>query len=45
MSAGQTVYLPLDLIPGTFVLYCLIPAASTGALHAEMGMIRGVTVE
>jgi uncharacterized cupredoxin-like copper-binding protein len=45
MSAGQTVYLPLDLIPGTYVLYCLIPAASTGALHAEMGMIRGVTVE
>ena len=44
-SPGQTVYLPLDLTPGTYVLYCLIPAASTGTPHAEIGMIRGITVE
>jgi uncharacterized cupredoxin-like copper-binding protein len=44
-SPGQTVYLPLDLTPGTYVLYCLIPAASSGAPHAEIGMIRGITVE
>ncbi len=42
---GQTVYLPMQLSPGTYVLYCLVPSAATGEPHAILGMIRAVTVE
>lgn len=44
MSPGQSAYLPVQLEPGTYVLYCLIPGADTGTLHGEMGMIRAVEV-
>lgn len=42
---GQTVYLPVDFPPGVYVLYCLVPDAASGRLHAEMGMMRTITVE
>lgn len=42
---GQTVYLPIDLPAGSYVLYCLVPSASTGEPHAMLGMIRTVVVE
>ncbi len=42
---GQTVYLPMHLSPGTYVLYCLVPSAATGEPHAMLGMIRAVAVE
>lgn len=43
-SPGQAAYLPVLLEPGTYVLYCLIPAARSDAIHAEIGMIRAVVV-
>ena len=42
---GQTVYLPVNLSPGVYVLYCLVPDAVSGRMHAEMGMLRTVTVK
>lgn len=44
-SPGQTVYLPVNLPPGGYVLYCLVPEAASGTPHAAMGMFRAVTVE
>lgn len=42
---GQAVYLPVDLSPGVYVIYCLIPDAGSGRLHVEMGMMGSITVE
>lgn len=42
---GQTVYLPIELPAGTYVLYCLVPSAAAGEPHAMLGMIRSVTVD
>jgi hypothetical protein len=39
------VYLPLALSPGHYVLYCLIPHASSGTLHAKLGMFKEIAVE
>ncbi|HEU5217200.1 MAG TPA: hypothetical protein VFU23_00975, partial [Gemmatimonadales bacterium] len=42
---GQTAFLPVKLTRGSYVLYCLVPAAASGTPHAMMGMMRLVTVE
>jgi hypothetical protein len=44
-SPGESVYLPAQLPPGSYVLYCLIPEAGSGTPHAAMGMFRALTVE
>ncbi len=44
MSPGQTAYLPVDLVAGDYVLYCLITDPGSGMVHVEMGMRRGIRV-
>lgn len=45
MGPGAIAYLPVELIPGTYVAHCLIPDPATGQPHALMGMVRAITVE
>jgi hypothetical protein len=44
MGPGTVAYLPLDLEPGDYLLYCLIPDRATGRLHVGMGMMRAIRV-
>ncbi|HKP29989.1 MAG TPA: hypothetical protein VJU15_11335 [Gemmatimonadales bacterium] len=44
IGPGMVAYLPVDLEPGSYLLYCLIPDSATGALHVGMGMMRTVEV-
>jgi hypothetical protein len=45
MGPGAVAYLPVDLSPGTYVAYCLIPDPFSGREHVEMGMLREIRVE
>lgn len=45
MGPGEMVYYPMVLVPGTYVLTCLIVDPATQSLHVEMGMIRTVVVK
>jgi hypothetical protein len=38
MSGGQTAWVVLDLVPGTYVMLCFIPDQQMGMPHATMGM-------
>jgi hypothetical protein len=38
-------YLPVDLVAGSYVIYCLIPDAASGRPHVELGMLRAIQVE
>jgi hypothetical protein len=44
LSAGQTLYLPLDLAAGTYGAICFFPDEQTGAPHLAMGMAQAFTV-
>ncbi|MES3033492.1 MAG: hypothetical protein V4813_05795 [Gemmatimonadota bacterium] len=44
LGAGQTVFLPVELTPGTYVMYCLVSDPVTRRAHVEMGMLRMITV-
>ncbi|HEX7121830.1 MAG TPA: hypothetical protein VF178_05610 [Gemmatimonadaceae bacterium] len=44
LGPGQEAYLPVDLAPGAYVLYCLVRDPGTARLHTALGMIRVVTV-
>ena len=44
-GAGETVYLPVYLPPGSYVLYFAVPEALSGTPHAAMGMFRTLTVD
>jgi hypothetical protein len=44
LGPGETVYYPIVLTPGTYVLSCLIADPASRLPHAEMGMIRTVVV-
>ncbi len=41
---GQTIYVPVDLIPGNYVLLCLVPDSKDGKPHSEHGMVMPITV-
>jgi hypothetical protein len=45
MSPQRTVFLPMSLTRGEYVLYCLISDPTTGRMHVELGMFRGIKVE
>ena len=45
IGPGQQAFLPMDLAPGEYVLYCLIPDPASGRPHVEMGMMRSIRVE
>ena len=44
LSVDQTIYLALDLVPGTYGAICFFPDAQSGAPHAAMGMVQVFTV-
>lgn len=45
MSKGQVVYLPVDLTPGEYGLFCFLPDAKDGKMHIEHGMIKQISVK
>jgi hypothetical protein len=40
ISAGQTMWIEVDLAPGTYAATCFIPVRASGAPHALMGMVQ-----
>ena len=45
MSKGDVAYLPVDLEPGEYGLFCFLPDAKDGSMHVEHGMIKQITVK
>ncbi|MES2524505.1 MAG: hypothetical protein V4617_17535 [Gemmatimonadota bacterium] len=45
MAKGAIVYLPVDLEPGEYGLFCFLPDAKDGKPHIAHGMISQVTVK
>ena len=45
MAKGGVVYLPVDLVPGEYGLFCFLPDAKDGKLHIEHGMITQFAVK
>ena len=45
MGSGVVAYLPVDLPPGEYVIYCLVPDKDSGKPHVMMGMLRAIHVE
>ena len=45
MMKGATVYVPVNLEPGEYGMYCFLPDAKDGKLHVEHGMMRQFTVK
>lgn len=43
-SKGPTIYVPVDLTPGNYVLICFVPDSKDGKPHAEHGMVMPITV-
>ena len=44
IMAGQKGYVDLDLTSGNYVFVCFLPDPNSGAPHAALGMVKGVTV-
>ncbi len=44
MAKGRVVYLPVDLEPGEYGLFCFLPDAKDGKMHIEHGMITQFAV-
>ncbi len=44
VGPGEAAYLPVDLAPGAYVAYCLVPDAKTRQPHVELGMVRLIQV-
>jgi hypothetical protein len=45
MSKGDVVYLPVDLAPGEYGLYCFLPDHKDGKPHIAHGMMQQITVK
>lgn len=46
LAPGVSAYLTQDLQPGDYVMLCFLPSAANGGKpHAELGMVRQVTVK
>jgi hypothetical protein len=44
MATGGVAYLPVNLEKGDYALFCFLPDAKDGKLHAEHGMVKPFTV-
>jgi hypothetical protein len=44
LGAGRTAYLPVELPPGEYVAYCMVPDARTRQPHVSLGMMRAIHV-
>lgn len=45
MGSGVVAYLPVDLPPGEYVIYCLVPDKDSGKPHVMLGMLRAIHVK
>lgn len=45
LSPGETAWVTMDLVPGTYVILCFLPDKSSGLLHVQLGMICSITVK
>lgn len=45
MAKGAVVYLPVDLVPGEYGLYCFLPDSKDGKEHVAHGMIKQISVK
>ncbi len=45
MPNGAVVYVPVDLEPGEYGLFCFLPDAKDGKMHIAHGMLTQVTVK
>ena len=45
LGPGAIAYLPVELSPGEYVLYCLVSDPATGRPHIELGMFRSIQVQ
>ena len=45
LTKGLKGYVTVDLAAGDYALVCFVPDATTGAPHAALGMVKGITVK
>ena len=45
LGPGQTAWVSMDLVPGTYVILCVLPDKSSGLVHVQLGMICSITVK
>jgi uncharacterized cupredoxin-like copper-binding protein len=45
MAAGDVVYLPVDLAPGEYGIFCFLPDSKDGKMHIAHGMMTQITVK
>lgn len=45
MMKGATVYVPVNLEPGEYGMYCFLPDAKDGKMHVEHGMMKQFSVK
>lgn len=45
LGPGQTAWINLSLVPGTYVTLCFLPDPASGLLHVQLGMICSFTVK
>lgn len=45
LSPGERELWEVTLTPGTYVLFCLVPERTSRKPHAELGMVRQITVD
>jgi plastocyanin len=43
-ARGGSIYVPVDLTPGNYVLMCFVPDVNDGKPHTEHGMVMPITV-
>jgi hypothetical protein len=43
-TKGRSIYVPVDLTPGNYVLICFVPDATDGKPHVDHGMVTQLTV-
>lgn len=44
MGSGTVAYLPVELLPGSYAIYCLIADPASDKMHVELGMMREIHV-
>jgi hypothetical protein len=45
LSPGETAWVTMDLVPGTYVVLCFLPDKTSEFLHVQLGMICSITVK
>ncbi|MES2521655.1 MAG: hypothetical protein V4617_03070 [Gemmatimonadota bacterium] len=45
IGPGEVAYLPVDLVPGSYLVYCLVADVRSRRPHLELGMVREIRVQ